>query len=341
MGCKGIIVNVTDNGPGREAEEVLEWLDSLELQQSDQMEWIRPLFPEKTDEEILAMDLDFNLVLHQYTLPPNTTAIHAMPDQVFKDFHRWYHKVLRTWCNNPINKTKSLNRAVFCKLWTEIHDLWVSKATIWAAARKVGFDNDQLKPHLVDQTKFVLAQAIRGRNDFNDGTPRNILDRKFGDLLTPDHKELIEGTQTAWKKTKSDLEMENQRLREALTYIASQKTTLKALGFYENANNNQEVDNEERTNIKSYWGDTLNCGIQEKRAENKEKERLAKEKSHAYHAKVLANKEAAAAKLELQAMASEDVNVCMPIGATAPKLEQGPGYKKLSKRAACLKLLHQ
>lgn len=29
---------VADNGPGREAEEVLEWLDSLELQQDDQME---------------------------------------------------------------------------------------------------------------------------------------------------------------------------------------------------------------------------------------------------------------------------------------------------------------
>ena len=50
-----------------------------------------------------------------------------------------------------------------------------------------------------------------------------------------------------------------------------------------------------------------------------------------------ANKESALVKLELQAMASED----MSIGAVPGEIRHGPGHKKLSKRAACLKLLRK
>ena len=128
--------------------------------------------------------------------------------------------------------------------------------------------------------------------------------------------------------------------RECLSCISSKEASLKALGFWNAPTtdlSNDDEDDARRTNIKSCWGDTLNCGIQEKRAESKEKERIAALKSEEYQKRVAANKDAAIRKLEQQAMASEDKSVWAgPAG-----IRLGPGYKKLSKRAACLKLLAQ
>ena len=75
--------------------------------------------------------------------------------------------------------------------------------------------------------------------------------------------------------------------------------------------------------------------------ENKEKERLAEQKSREYRDRVAANKEAAAIKLELQAMASEDKSIVLSSDTTPLSIRYGLGYKKLGKRAACLKLLRQ
>jgi hypothetical protein len=167
-------------------------------------------------------------------------------------------------------------------------------------------------------------------------TPRAIITDKFADLLTP----VADGTVTTvgnntvqGRRSKADVEAENLRLREAISELAAQQVSLKALGFWTAPDQVDVPAPEPKVTVKSCWGDSLNCGVQELKAERKEKEAAAALKSKLYQEQVAANKERAAIKLELQAMGAEDINTITN--------KCGQGYKKLGKRAACLKLLRE
>ena len=56
LGCTEHAAMVTDNGPGREDEEVMEWLGNLELQQEDQMDYILKILP----DDMTIGDCDLN-----------------------------------------------------------------------------------------------------------------------------------------------------------------------------------------------------------------------------------------------------------------------------------------
>jgi hypothetical protein len=203
---------------------------------------------------------------------------------------------------------------------------------VWNACRRVGFTEDGLDRSFIDQTKFDVARGARGKSAFNpatDPTPRAIIGAKFADLLSP-AGELIPA-EPHTNRSKADTEAENLRLREALEFIASQKVSLKALGFWDQPKEFQEPAKVSKVTVKSCYGDTLNCGIQELKAITKNKELAQQQKSVDFKMKVADNKQQAMIALELQVMRSLDYDV--------PSIRFGPGYTKLKKRAACGKLL--
>ena len=135
---------------------------------------------------------------------------------------------------------------------------------------------------------------------------------------------------SAPKRSKSDVEAENLRLHEALEFLASQTTSLKAMGFWTQPEVEQAPE-EARITVKNCWGDSLNCGVQEVRALKRAKDDAAALKSQKFQEQVAINRENAHIKLEIQAMSAEDFD------SDSKKL--GANYKKLNKRAACFKII--
>eukprot|EP00658_Telonema_sp_P-2_P076462 TRINITY_DN6698_c0_g1_i4.p1 TRINITY_DN6698_c0_g1~~TRINITY_DN6698_c0_g1_i4.p1 ORF type:complete len:168 (-),score=19.34 TRINITY_DN6698_c0_g1_i4:178-681(-) len=59
---------------------------------------------------------------------------------------RCYRSELTAWDRDARNKKKSLNRAVFCQLWTKVYTTWTAPSKVWNGARKCGFGPDGLDP---------------------------------------------------------------------------------------------------------------------------------------------------------------------------------------------------
>ena len=72
--------------------------------------------------------------------PPHTTGIHQPLDQIFKNWHKTFNDIVKTWCDD--NTGKEVDKTMFAKLFAQAWPLWTRPDSIVAAFRHCGVSID-------------------------------------------------------------------------------------------------------------------------------------------------------------------------------------------------------